>query len=337
MAGTRRVLMGGLVGLKDTGTLKSYITAEYPDVSLEWYGEIPIPEDELIEKARDAEVLFSVYQKMSDHTYDSLPNLKAYVSMSMGYDAANADAATRHGVLITHNPDYCVDEVGSHTVSLILACQRGLFTIVPWVKEGNWGFIPLRPKKRFAGSVVGLYGFGRIGQDVARKLSGFSVRLIAYDPYVDANVPNDLQVDLVDFDEMVETADFVSLHAPLTPATRGVFNQDVFKKMKHSAYLINAARGPLVDTDSLFKALEEKWIAGAALDVLDNEPPKDSDKKLIALPNVIVTGHSAFYSDTALDESMRRSANEVGRILRGEKPRCPANKEVLSKIDWFVE
>jgi D-3-phosphoglycerate dehydrogenase len=91
-----------------------------------------------------------------------------------------------------------------------------------------------------------------------------------------------------------------------------------------------------VDTECLFKALKEEWIAGAALDVLDNEPPKDSDRKLIALPNVIVTGHSAFYSDTASDESMRSAANEVGRILRGERPRCPANKEVLSKIDWFV-
>lgn len=177
---------------------------------------------------------------------------------------------------------------------------------------------------------VGLHGFGKIPQEVAKYLSNFGVKVLACDPYGSKEIANSLNVTLVDFDTLITQSDILSLHAPLLPSTKGLFNKDVFKKMKPSAFLINCSRGPEVNQKDLYEALTEKWIAGAALDVMENEPPIEEDKKLIELPNVIVTGHSAFYTDESKEDQLIMTAKEVGSILRGEIPKNLVNKEVLN-------
>jgi D-3-phosphoglycerate dehydrogenase len=332
MGQRKKVVVAGAGSGKEK--LTAYLKEEYPDVDAEFIPVTP-DEDELIKKAKGAEVILSQYQKMSDRVYDALlPELKAYVSIGIGFDSANVPAATKRNIIVTHVPDYCIDEVSCHAVAFILSFYRGLYLQVPRIKEGHWDIKAIVPRKRFAGSTIGLYGFGSIGRLVAKKLQGFDVNILACDPYVDDEVAALYNTRMVEFEDLLRESDVISLHAPLLESTKGIFDEKAFKAMKRDAYIVNTARAGLIDRDALYKALMEGWIAGAALDVVWNEPyPDEFDKKIIALPNVWATGHSAFYSVEAFDELMRKVANEAGRILRGEEPRRCVNKEVLKKIN----
>jgi D-3-phosphoglycerate dehydrogenase len=317
--------------------IKGLILKEYPDAEFEVALGTPVSEEEMIEKGQGAEAIVCGLQPITEKVYASLPGLRAVVYPSVGYDTTDPAVAAKYGVIVTNVPDYCLDEVSSHAVTLMLHMQRGLYKLIDYVKAGNWGIAPIMPRQRFSGLTVGFYGLGSIGREVAKKLSGFDVNMICNDPYLKEEAAAALNVKLVSFDELLAQSDFITLHAPLFPSTRGIFNEEAFKKMKPTAYIVNCARGPIIDTESLYKALTEGWIAGAALDVLEHEPPHDSDRKIIGLPNVIVTPHSAFYSVEAMEEQQLKAANEVGRALRGERPRICVNKAVLEKITWFVD
>ena len=327
-----KILFGGVIGFKASEMVESYIQKNCPDAEFAFFGEMPLPEGQFIRQAQDATVILSQYQPMTEKIYQSLPQLKAVCSIGIGYNMAHVEIASRHHVMVTNVPDYCIDEVACHTVGLILAMQRKLYQLVPLVKEGYWGYDALKPLTRFRGCTVGLFGFGHIARDVAAKLAGFGVRIIATDPYVDKAVADSLAVELVDFDTLVRHSDYLSLHAPLLPSTEGLFNCETLNKMKPSAYLINTARGALIDTDALYEALTCGWIAGAALDALTHEPPQPIEKKLLALPNVWVTGHTAFYSEEAFEDVFRQAADEACRIVRGEVPLHCVNWPAL-KID----
>lgn len=332
----KRVVISGMTGMSEE-TLAEYqknIEQEYRAAEVVVASIPPLPEKEIIEALQGADILLSGFQPMSDRAYAET-RLTAYCACSIGFDFTNPGGATKQGVIVTNNPAYCVDEVAEHTVALLLHCARGLYKMIPYVKEGNWGFKHLRPVNRLAGSIVGLYGFGRIPRAIAKKLSGFEVKVIACDPFVSQEQADEYNVRMVDFEEMVGSSDFISIHAPLIPATKGIFNEAVFRKMKPSAFIINTARGPIIEQEALYKALRENRIKGAALDVLENEPPRETDRKIVELPNVVVTGHTAFYSDQSLEEQLRQTTEEVGRVLREERPRNIVNKDVLNKISWL--
>jgi D-3-phosphoglycerate dehydrogenase len=334
MSEKKKVIFGGVPGMdkKYRDRMKKGIIKEYENVDFIFFGENTITDEELIEKYSDAHILVSWDQEMNENTYKSMPNLKAYCQASVGFNAANIPIATKYGVIVTNVSDYCIDEVSNHTIALILACARKLYIMGPKVKMGIWDCAIAGDIKRFTDSTIGLYGFGKIAKEVSKKLKGFNVNIIANDPYVSKEEGEKYGVTMVDFNTLVKTSDYISLHTPLLPSTEDIFNKTIFKKMKPTAFIINTSRGKLINQQDLYEALTNNIIAGAALDVLKNEPPEDEDKKIIQLPNTIVTAHSAFVSIESAEQQIDLTCKNVGRILRGEKPNYICNPQVLDKI-----
>jgi D-3-phosphoglycerate dehydrogenase len=245
----------------------------------------------------------------------------------IGVDNVDIPAATGAGIVVTKVPDYCVDEVSDHTMALLLAAVRKIPMASEQVHSGTWKMPNVVPIHRLRGRVLGLVSFGRIPQLVAPKARAFGLRVVAYDPFLPAEVFTSAGVEQVDFPELLKISDYVSVHSPLVPETTGLFNADAFKQMKKTAYLVNTARGPIVDEAALAQALDSGEIAGAALDVMTQEPPVDSP--LIGNKKVILTPHTSFYSEESLVELQTKAAQEVVAVLSGKAPRNPVNPEVV--------
>jgi D-3-phosphoglycerate dehydrogenase len=186
------------------------------------------------------------------------------------------------------------------------------------------------PIHRLRGTVLGLVGFGRIPQLVVPKAKAFGMKVIAYDPYVPKDAFAGLGVEGVDLPTLLRTSDYVSIHSPLVPETRNLFNMDTFRQMKPTAYVVNTARGPIIDEAALAQALDEGLIAGAALDVLVQEPPAPNSP-LFGRDNVIITPHTSFYSEESLVELQTKAAQEVAAVLTGRVPRNPVNPEAVQE------
>jgi D-3-phosphoglycerate dehydrogenase len=272
--------------------------------------------------ARDADAILVTYAKLPGDLLRQLRRCKAIGRFGLGVDNIDVAAAAELGITVTYVPDYCMQEVSDHAMALLLALARKVPQSNALVQAGRWEMPAVVPIHRLAGRVLGLVGFGNIPRELAPKAKAFGLRVVAHDPYVSQQVLDAAGVERVSFDQLLEISDFVSIHAPLLSATRGLFNAEVFRKMKKGARLINTARGPLVDEDALVAALDSGQLAGAALDVVAVEPlPKDS--KLIGRDNVILTPHTAFYSVEALNELQTKCAADVARVLSGEPPVYP--------------
>jgi len=336
MNATKKVALCGVTGINKSDVVKmeAYIKEEYPKVQFEFLGELSLNKEELLEKCKDIEVLISWDQQMDEDIYDRL-DLRAYIAASAGYNAANQEAATKYNVVVSNAKGYCREEVSIHAIMFILDFARRQHLIAPNVKQGNWGLSVAGKIKRFSNSTVGILGLGSIGSTVAKNLSGFGVKIIACDPFVSIEKMEELGVEKVDFDTLLKESDYLTLHTPLLKSTKEVIDLDALKKMKSSAYLINTSRGGVVKQEDLYFALTNGIIAGAGLDVIEHEPPKESDKKLIDLPNVMVTSHSAYLSEEASDAQIRITAEEVGRILRNETPINLVNPEILPNLTWI--
>ncbi|MCL5961529.1 MAG: C-terminal binding protein, partial [Chloroflexi bacterium] len=226
----------------------------------------------------------------------------------------------------------CVDEVSDHAVALLLACARQIVPMHAAVLSREWSFEVAKPLFRLRGQTLGLVAFGKIARAVAAKGKAFGFHILGYDPYTPAQVFLDHGVQPASLGEVLTQSDFVSLHAPLSAETTHLIGEDELKAMKPTAYLINASRGGLVDEKALCKALSENWIAGAGLDVVENEPP-DWNNPLFSLPNVVITPHAGFYSEDSLEDVRRRASQEVIRALTGEWPVCLLNQELKNKIE----
>jgi D-3-phosphoglycerate dehydrogenase len=231
-------------------------------------------------------------------------------------------AAKALGIAVNYVPDYCLREVSDHAMALLLALARKVALANKLVQSGRWEVPPLVPLRRLEGQVLGLVGFGNIPRMLAPKAKAFGLNVLAHDPYVAKETLRAAGVEGVSFDDLLARSDFISVHAPLLPATRGLMNAAAFAKMKKGAHLINTARGPLVDEAALVAALDSGHLGGAALDVVETEPlPKDSP--LLGRDNVILTPHTAFYSVEALEELQSKCASDVARVLSGEKATYP--------------
>ena len=332
----KKVVLCGVPGMKNEDIVKmeSYLREEYNNLDFLFLGENTLEKEELINNCKDVEILISWDQEVDEEVYGKL-NLRAYLAASTGFNAANVEAATKYNVVVSNAKDYCKDEVATHAMMYILACARKLFLMLPYVKEGNWGLSTIGKIKSFKDSTVGILGLGSIGSNVAKKLSGFGVKIISCDPNVSSTDMEELGVIKVDFDTLLKESDYLSLHTPLLPSTKEVINLEALKKMKPTSYLINTSRGGVVKQDDLYFALTNGIIAGAGLDVLEHEPPKVSDKFLINLPNVMVTPHSAYLSEEASDAQLRITAQEAGRILRNEAPINLVNPQILVNLTWI--
>ena len=287
----------------------------------------PTPEA-IMRIARHADAILVTYAKITGDMIRQLTKCRVISRFGIGVDNVDIPEATTKGIVVTKVPDYCIDEVSDHTMALLLSVVRKIPFISAQVHGGVWKMPNVVPIHRLRGSVLGLVGFGRIPQLVAPKAMAFGMTVIAFDPYVPAEVFARAGVGSVDFATLLRTSDYVSIHSPLVPETRQLFNAGAFRQMKKTAYLVNTARGPIIDEAALAAALDAGEIAGAALDVMAEEPPP-AGSPLFGRDNVIVTPHTSFYSEESLVELQTKAAQEVVAVLTGHAPRNPVNPEAL--------
>lgn len=278
---------------------------------------------------RKADALMIALDKITGEIMDLMPKCKLISRLGVGVDNIDIAAATQRGIWVANVPDYGVDEVSTHAVSLMLSMLRGIPQLVASTRAGKWESAAARPIRRFSEQTVGVMGFGRIGRLFAAKTRGFGVRLIAYDPLIDAETIKSHGAEPVDLDTLFRQSDFISLHLPLNDDTRHVVNARSLATMKPTAYIVNTARGGLIDEAALLAAVRAGQIRGAALDVLSAEPPpKDHPvlSELLKEERILITPHFAWYSEEAMIDMRAKATDEVVRVLGGQKPRSPVNQ-----------
>ena len=278
--------------------------------------------DDILAAARDADAILVTYAKLPGELLRQLTRCKAIGRFGLGVDNIDLPAAKALGIAVNYVPDYCLREVSDHAMALVLALARKVTLANKLVQSGRWEVPPLVPLRRLEGQILGLVGFGNIPRALAPKAQAFGLRVLAHDPYVAKDALRGAGVEAVSFDDLLGRSDFISVHAPLLPATRGLMNAAVFAKMKKGAFVINTARGLLVDEAALVAALDSGHLGGAALDVVATEP-LSKDSPLLNRDNVILTPHTAFYSVEALEELQTKCASDVARVLTGEKAIYP--------------
>ena len=288
-------------------------------------------EAELVEAGKEAVALLVGNVPITAEVLSQLPRCLAIVKPSVGVDNIDVDAATAAGVYVANVPDYGTDEVATHAMALLLNALRYVDACASDVRAGVWQPKPPYPVRRSFGRTLGIIGFGRIGRSVAQKATGFGWRLLAWDPYVDEGEMRSRGVEAADFDRLLAESDFVTLHLPLTEETEYMIDAAALAKMKPTAFLVNTARGGIVDSEALYRAVDSGRIAGAALDVVDVEPPPP-EHPLHRTDRILVTAHVAWYSQQAFEDLRVKAVEEVARVLQGELPVNLLNPEVQPKV-----
>ncbi|MDO5562182.1 MAG: C-terminal binding protein [Synergistaceae bacterium] len=296
--------------------------------------------EEICAQGNDADGLMVLFTPMNRENLSHFKNAKILLRTGIGTNSVDLDAATEMGIIVCNVPDYCQEEVADHTMALFLDITRKMVELVNQTRNGGWNMSIADPVPRYRNKIFALAGCGGIGRMVAHRAQAFGLQTIGYDPYLPEEVfaKNNIR-RCATIDELLKEADFVSLHMPLTPESTHVIDARALSLMKPSAYLINSARGPLVDEDALYEACKNKQIAGAALDVTVCEPPAGHDKfvtkpKFLELSNVILTPHAAWNSDEAIPELRVKVAEELKRFFNGVKPINVVNKAVLEKYNF---
>lgn len=276
--------------------------------------------DSVLRVAGDADAILNTYLPWDGQAITRLENCKIIARYGIGIDNIDLEAARKADIVVTNVPDYSVEEVATHALALILGTLRKVVVANESVRSGTWSIDTFRPIRRLSTLTVGLVGYGRIARRIGAPLQTLGARLVCHDPYLEASP--DLP-PLLDLDDLLAEADIVSLHLPLTDETRGLIGATEIGNMKRGAILINTSRGPLVDLDEVTAALIDGRLAGAGLDVFDVEPLDGT--RIEGIPNLIVTPHMAYYSEEALDESQRKAATQVIKVLTGESPDYQVN------------
>ena len=276
------------------------------------------------EAARRCDALMVTIQPVEEALIQSLERCRLICRVGTGLDAIDIATATARGIWVTYAPDYSIDEVSTHAIALVLAQARGLPGLLGATRQGIWNSETGGTLYRLSNQTLGVVGCGRIGQATASKGRGLGLRVLAYDPYVDAAAMEELGVQVADLETVLRQSDYVSLHSPLTDETSRLINAETLALMKPTAYLVNAARGGLIDEDALLAAVQGGQIAGAALDVLAVEPVA-VDHPFLEEGRILLTPHAGWYSEESKVDVRVQGAEEVVRVLRGERPRAPVN------------
>lgn len=287
-------------------------------------------EAELVALAPRADAILTCWRKVTPAVLEAAPRCRIVSRYGIGLDNIAVDVATEFGMLVTNVPDFCLDEVSDHALALLLASARRIVDFARMTRGGDWNSRAGQALPRLRGQTLGLIGYGAIARTLAPKAAALGLRLIAYTPRIAPDALGPLGTATNDLEVLLRSADYVSIHAPLTAETEGMIGERELRAMKSTAILINTARGPIVDEAALVRALTEGWIAGAALDVLEREPP-DPAHPLRSLGNVILTPHVAFASEAAIADLRARAAEHVVQVLRGELPTNLVNPDVLSR------
>jgi D-3-phosphoglycerate dehydrogenase len=288
-------------------------------------------DEELLALARDADAILTNWRWVPPEVLDAALRCRIVCRYGIGVDNIPVARATELGIAVANVPAFCVDEVSEHTLALVLACVRRIVPFARGTAGGGWDVTAAWGLRRLAGSSLGLVGYGALARALAPKARALGMRVVAWTPRL---VTADAGVEVASsLHELLAHADVVSLHAPSTPETKGLIGEHELAKMKPTAYLVNTSRGALVDEAALVRALDARSIAGAALDVLDGEPPADGHP-LLGRPDVVVTPHVAFYSEEAVADMRRRAAQNALAALRGEVPADLVNPHVAASASF---
>lgn len=290
--------------------------------------------EDFVAVARDADAIITSWGiKIDQSIIDGLTKCIVIGVGSVGVDMVDVDAATRAGIVVTNVPDVFIEEVADHAMMLLLSTTRRTKQMDQMVRDGDWfkGRPLLSDTPRLLGQTLGLVAFGNVARCTARRAVGFGMHVIAHDPYVSELTISEAGVEPVGWQELLERSDYLSIHVPLNEETRHLLGADAFAQMKSSAVVINTARGPIIDEADLIQALSDNVIAGAGLDVLEQEPP-DSDNPLLAMSNVVITPHVASATNRMRPETRRRVGREVALVLRNRWPMSCVNPTVLPRV-----
>ena len=281
----------------------------------------------MIQAAADCDALICQFAPITRRVIESLRRCKVIVRYAIGVDNIDLKAAEECGIIVCNVPDYSIDEVSNHVIALLLDCCKKLTYMAGQTKLGNTSYTMIEPLSRMEGRTLGLMGFGRIARVVARKMSGFGLNIIAYDPMMDTAAAQQLNVSPVSFQELLAQSDYISIHCPLTQETHHLFDRQIFEQMKPTVIFINTARGAIVKEEDMVAFLREHEFAMAGIDVTETEPVP-TDHPLLKLNNAVVTPHVAWYSVESVLSLQRKVAEEVAGVLSGQPPRHPVNHPV---------
>jgi D-3-phosphoglycerate dehydrogenase len=287
-------------------------------------------EDDVIDAGRDADGVLTQYASIGARAIDAFTRCRVIARYGTGVDIVDVDAATRRNIQVTNAPnDWCADEVADHAVALWLTAARKICEYDRATHQNEWRWQTGQPIWRVRGRVLGLLSFGSIAREIARRAQAFGVEVWAHDPFLDAVSIRGGGAHPVSFDTLLEGSDFLIIQAPLTPDTHHLFNRKTLRRMKQTALLINTARGPIVEDAALHEALSQGWIAGAAVDDIEEEPAKQQEFRsvnpLFQLPNMIITPHAAYYSEESIAIVRRIASEEAVRVLSGRAPHYAVN------------
>lgn len=317
-----------LVGL-DGQTLPDWVPAALANEGIAFVAKECTGRKELADVAGDADVVwvFGSHNCLYAENLDVIPRCGAILRTGSGTDNVPVAEATKLGIVVANTPEAVSDAVSNHAIGLLLAVMRQITTQDRFTRAGKWDRALAWPNWHLHGQTLGLVGFGHAGKLVARKVSGFEVKVVVHDPYFSAEALAEYGVGSVSLDTLLAESDFVSLHCPLTKSTHHLIGERELKLMKRSAILINTSRGPIVDEQALIRALREGWIAAAGLDVFEQEPI-DQQNPLLSLDNAVITPHIAGYSDEFLPNFWRLSVETVIDLSKGHWPRSYVNHDV---------
>ena len=289
----------------------------------------------ILEHGKDANILTGLFIACSSKVMEAMPDLKIIGVSRAGIENVNVEEATKRGILVFNVMGRNAHAVSDYAIGMMLAETRNIARAYKSIKEGSW-------RKTFSNSdtvpemhdkTIGIIGFGYIGKLVAKKLSGFDCRIVVYDPFVDEETIKNSGCEKVDLETLFKTSDIVSVHARLSEKTKGMITKELIDSMKSTAYFINTARSGLVDYDALADALKEKRIAGAALDVFNEEPISETSP-FLDLDNVTLTTHLAGTTSEALSNSPYLLSEDIARLFNGEEPKFIINREVLENPEF---
>lgn len=312
---------------------------QFPELKVEIRGEPGNTEDHLIAKGQRADVLvLSTRDPVTRRICENIPRVKVIARYGVGLDNVDLDAAADHGIVITHYPQYCTSEVADHAVAMVLNLNRRISELNQDLHEGAWAKkgrqtaqIVRGPLNAMFATTVGLIGLGRIGEAVAARIAPFGSRILVHDPYIDPDTIRRAGGTPATFDEVLAESDVITLHCPLTPETRGLLGPEAFARMKPAVAVVNTCRGPVIDEAALIDFLTSNPRARASLDVMETEPLA-MDSPLVQLPNVVLTPHSAYYSEQSARTVRDQTFLSAIAVLRGERPPTVANPAVLERV-----
>jgi D-3-phosphoglycerate dehydrogenase / 2-oxoglutarate reductase len=283
------------------------------------------------DEAADADAVILIARNVSREIISGMEKCKLIMTLSVGYDCVDVQAATENGIPVCNSPTYCSDDVANHSMMLILALSRKLHLLMEETNGGGWDYKVSKPVYNYTGKTLGIIGFGKIGRKIVPKAKGFGMKVAAYDPYIADDIFELLGVERkYELADLLPEADYLTVHAPLTGETEGMIDKEALALMKKDALIVNTARGAIIDEEALAEALNGGRIAGAGVDVLVKEPPTEGHP-LIKCKNAVVTPHVAWYSEESFEKNVVLGMDELLRVLQGRRPRYIVNPEIFGK------